>query len=359
MTNTFCIIMAGGIGSRFWPLSTSDNPKQFLDILGVGKTLLQLTYDRLKHVCLPENFYIVTSKEYENIVLSQLPELSSQQILKEPMRRNTAPCIAYGIHEIQKRNPSAQIIVAPSDHVILQESQFISVLHAGLEFVAENNVLLTLGIKPSRPDTGYGYIQINTETIVKNDFTINKVKTFTEKPNLELAQFFVSSNEFFWNSGIFLWSVPTIQKAFEQLLPDVYNLFAHDLSDSTNIDLLEKVYAECPSISIDYGVMEKADNVYVMQTDFGWSDLGTWGALYELSQKDSKNNAVIGGNIMVHDAHNNMITAADSKLVVIDGISDCIVVDSDEKLLICKKQDEQKIRQFVHDIKISKGDTFL
>jgi mannose-1-phosphate guanylyltransferase len=359
MNNTFCIIMAGGIGSRFWPISTAKTPKQFLDILGVGKTLLQLTFDRIQHICPPEHFFIVTNKEYKDIVLTQLPQISELQVLLEPTRRNTAPCIAYGVHEIKKINPQASIIVAPSDHFIVNEQEFLSVLTSSLSLVEQHDILLTLGIKPTRPDTGYGYIQLDKQSFVVHNHLVNKVKTFTEKPSLEIAKFFVDSNEFFWNSGIFIWSVSSILKAFEVHLPFVYSLFEHELSDSSNISLLERVYSECPSVSIDYGVMEKADNVHVMQTDFGWSDLGTWGALYEQTAFDDKSNAIIGDNVICYEASGNMISVPSHKLVVIDGIHDCIVVDSGDKLLICNKSDEQKIRHFVKDIKISKGDSFL
>jgi len=359
MKNTFCIIMAGGIGSRFWPLSTSDKPKQFLDILGVGKTLLQLTFERLNSVCPPENFFIVTNKQYKNIVLEQLPTISDNQVLCEPMRRNTAPCIAYGVHEIKKLNAKANIIVAPSDHLILNEQEFTSVLRAGLELVEQHNILLTLGIEPTRPDTGYGYIQLENQSFEINSHIVNKVKTFTEKPNEELAKFFVESKEFYWNSGIFLWSAQSISAAFQNYLPLVFNLFEFELSESSNSVLLDKVYAECPSISIDYGVMEKADNVHVMQTNFGWSDLGTWGALYENLPLDSRNNAIVGDSIVTYDSHNNMISIPKNKLAVIDGVDDCIIVDSGDKLLITKRSHEQNIRKFVNDITIKNGDAFM
>lgn len=343
--------MAGGIGSRFWPLSTEDTPKQFLDILGVGKSLLRLTFERLQKICPAENFFVVTNQAYEKLVLNQIPEFTKEQVLKEPMRRNTAPCIAYGAHEIKKKNPNASIIVAPSDHVILNESEFISIINSGIDFVSNKNVLLTLGIKPSRPDTGYGYIQLGKVESTNVNHTINKVKTFTEKPDLELAKVFKESGEFFWNSGIFLWSLSSIQNAFSKHLPEVTELFERQLGDSTDKNLLDKVYSECPNISIDYGIMEKSDNVFVMQSDFGWSDLGTWGALYDYTQKDKNENAVIG-NVNLYDSSNNMITLPNNKIAVVDGLHDYIIVDSGDKLLICKKENEQKIRQFVNDIKL-------
>ena len=353
--NNFCVIMAGGIGSRFWPLSTSATPKQFLDILGVGKTLLQLTYERMKKICPPENFYIVTNAQYERTVLQQLPELYPYQILKEPLRKNTAPCIAYGNHEIRKRSQDANIIVTPSDHLILNEEEFLDTVRAGFEFTEKNDVLLTMGIKPSRPDTGYGYIQLREEITEINSRKINKVKTFTEKPELEVAKMFLKSGDFFWNSGIFMWSLKSIDAAFQKHLPKVYELF----EAQSELFILDDIYSECPNISIDYGIMEKAENVCVLQSNFGWSDLGTWGALYENAEKDEKANAIIGKNVMTYSAKNCMISIPNKKLAVIDGLDNFIVVDSPDRLLICKREDEQKIRQFVNDIKFKKGDTYI
>ncbi len=356
MSTTYCIIMAGGIGSRFWPLSTEETPKQFLDILGVGKSLLRLTFERLNKICPSENFFVVTNESYAELVLEQIPEFSSEQVLKEPMRRNTAPCIAYGVHEIKKKNPNASIIVAPSDHVILNENEFVSVLETGIDFVSKNDVLLTLGIKPCRPDTGYGYIQIDKVFDFDSRYIINKVKTFTEKPDLELAKVFIDSGEFFWNSGIFFGALNSINDAFKKYLPQVSYLFETELGVSTDKNVLDKVYSACPNISIDYGIMEKSENVYVLQTDFGWSDLGTWGALYDYSTKDKNNNAIIGKSVYIYDSNNNMISVPKGKTVVIDSLNDYIVVDSEDRLLITKRENEQKIRQFVNDIKRYKGE---
>lgn len=347
--------MAGGVGSRFWPLSTSATPKQFLDILGVGKTLLQLTYERMKKIVPPENFYIVTNAQYEKIVLKQLPELYPYQILKEPLRKNTAPCIAYGNHEIRKRSNDANIIVTPSDHLILNEEEFLETVRAGWNFTEKNNALLTLGIKPTRPDTGYGYIQLREEICELEGHKINKVKTFTEKPELEVAKMFLKSGDFFWNSGIFLWSLQSIDDAFKKYLPKVYELF----ESQSELFVLDDIYSECPNISIDYGIMEKAENVFVLQSHFGWSDLGTWGALYDNAEKDDKENAVIGSNVMIYDSKNCVVSIPNKKLAVIDGLENFIVVDSADRLLICKREDEQKIRQFVNDIKFKKGDSYI
>ena len=351
--------MAGGIGSRFWPLSTTNTPKQFLDILGIGKSLLRLTFERMIKVCPVENFYIVTNHSYEKLVLQQLPELKPFQVLKEPMRRNTAPCIAYGNYEIKKRNPNANIIVTPSDHLIVNEESFINVVNAGLSFVNTNDFLLTIGIKPSRPDTGYGYIQVGKKFMDENNQIINKVKTFTEKPEIEMAKVFLKSGDFFWNSGIFMWSLSSIDKAFHTYLPQVYSLFEEELTDSKNRSLLDSVYAKCQNISIDYGIMEKSDNVYMIQSDFGWSDLGTWGALYDNTSKDSSNNAIIGKNTFVYNSSDCIISVPKNKIAVIEGLHDFIVVDSGESILICKKADEQRIRQFVNDIKMKKGDSYV
>lgn len=355
MSNNFCVIMAGGIGSRFWPLSTSATPKQFLDILGVGRSLLQLTYDRMVKIVPPENFYVVTNTQYEKTVLQQLPDLYPWQILKEPLRKNTAPCIAYGNHEIRKRSQNANIIVTPSDHLIMNEAEFLDTIRAGWEFTEKNDALLTLGITPTRPDTGYGYIQFREDFTEINSFKINKVKTFTEKPELEVAKVFLRSGDFVWNSGIFLWSLQAIDKAFQSYLPKVYELF----EGKSELFVLDDVYSRCPNISIDYGIMEKAENVYVLQANFGWSDLGTWGALYENAEKDEKQNAVIGENVMMYGATNCIVSVPNRKLAVIDGLENFIVVDSADRLLICKREDEQKIRQFVNDIKFKKGDSYL
>lgn len=362
MNNNYCVIMAGGVGSRFWPLSRNAKPKQFLDIQGIGRTLLQQTFDRFVQICPKENIYIVSNAEYEALIKEQLPDLGNDQILLEPGRRNTAPCIAYANFKIQTKSPDANIIVAPSDHTISKEMEFISVIKKGLKFVDENNYLLTLGITPSRPDTGYGYIQINNTKGVKGFSEIKKVKTFTEKPNAELAKVFVESGEFFWNSGIFLWSLKSIDKAFKQYLPEVYNLFAEGFgyyNTPNEAKFIKDTYAECKNISIDYGIMEKAENVYVYCADFGWSDLGTWGSLYDLSDKNEAGNSIIGKNVMTYNTSNCIVKVPEEKLVVLHGLDNYIVVESDDALLICKKDDEQLIRQFVNDVKLSKGNGYI
>ncbi len=354
--------MAGGVGSRFWPLSKISKPKQFLDILGTGRTLLQMTFDRFNKICPSENILIVTNSIYKEIINEQLPEILNKNILLEPVRRNTAPCIAYANYKIFQINPSAKIITAPSDHLILKEDNFLKVLENGLNFVKNSDTLLTLGIKPSRPETGYGYIQVDTKDINLGNKNIRCVKTFTEKPNKEIAQVFFESEEFFWNSGIFIWSLSTIQKAFQNYLPEINKLFAQgtDFYNTDNeAEFISKTYHECPNISIDYGIMEKADNVYVYCSDFEWADLGTWGALHEQLNTDINNNAIIGKNVFSYDLNNCIVNTPEDKLVVLQGLDDYIIVDSGNILLVCKREDEQNIKKFVHDIKLKNGAKYL
>lgn len=363
--NNYCVIMAGGAGTRFWPISRSSYPKQFIDILGLGKTLLQQTFDRFARVCPKENIYIVTSEQYKDLTLEQLPGIKETQVLLEPARRNTAPCIAYANFRIQKINPKANIIVAPSDHLILNEDKFIETINNGLEFTEQKPYLLTLGIEPSRPDTGYGYIQFSKESGDGNMHQIKKVKTFTEKPEIEMARFFVDSGEFYWNSGIFLWSLSSIQNAFEEYLPDIYSSF-NDRNQQFNTEeepqAINEIYPACQNISIDYGVMEKAakaSNVFVLGADFGWSDLGTWTSLFEHMAKNDKNNAISGDEVMLYNTEDTVVKVPNDKLVVIQGLKDYIVVDTEDALLICNKKEEQQIRLFVNDIKAQKGGKFV
>jgi mannose-1-phosphate guanylyltransferase len=353
--------MAGGAGTRFWPISRASLPKQFIDILGTGKTLLQQTFDRFAKLCPTENIFIVTSAEYQDITLNQLPQINESQVLLEPARRNTAPCIAYANFRIQNINPEAKIVVAPSDHLILNEPEFIETVKKAFEFVSTNPSLLTLGIEPSRPDTGYGYIQINKEEKEIVGSTIKKVKTFTEKPDVELAKFFVESGEFYWNSGIFIWALNTIQYAFETLLDDVFSAFnekANTFGTPEETKAIEEIYPACRNISIDYGIMEKASNVYVLGADFGWSDLGTWTSLYEHSEKNEQQNALSNTNVLTYNTSNTIVKAPHGKLVVVQGLKDYIVVDTNDALLICSKKEEQQIRLFVNDIKAKKGEKF-
>jgi mannose-1-phosphate guanylyltransferase len=301
--------MAGGIGSRFWPMSRNNFPKQFIDILGTGRTLIRQTYERFLSICPPENIYIVTNESYLPHVFKQIPELNKEQVLAEPQRRNTSPCVAYAASKIFTINPNANLVVAPSDHIIQNEEKFHLSIKRGLEFTAKNDVLLTIGIQPSRPDTGYGYIQFK-EDDSDDEFKIRKVKTFTEKPNLEMAKFFLKSGEFLWNAGIFLWNVKTILKAFEEFMPDMHAIFtegAENYNTQGETDFIRKAYALCKNISIDYGIMEKARNVYVLSAEFGWSDLGTWKSLYEHLPHDKQGNAIVGPHVMVDHTSNCII----------------------------------------------------
>ena len=348
--NNYCVIMAGGIGARFWPYSKNSRPKQFLDFFGTGRSLIQLTFDRFRQVVPVENILIVSNRLYKDLILEQLPELKPEQVLLEPMRRNTAPCIYYAVSRIKSKTDKANIIVAPSDHLILNEVNFLETIRQGLDFVEQNDALLTLGIKPSRPETGYGYIQI-----ADGDGSLRKVKTFTEKPNLELAKVFFESGEFFWNSGSFLWNLQAIDNAFHELLPDIAARFdgGKDVYGTDKEDnFINEIYPSCENISIDYGVLEKASNVNVLCSDFGWSDLGTWGSLFDISPKDNGNNVTMRGIVEYYDAKDNVVAVPKNKLAVIQGLEDYIVAENDDVLLICRKADEQKIRQFVNDVSV-------
>jgi len=356
MNNNYCVIMSGGIGSRFWPASRTSYPKQFLDFFGTGKSLLQQTYDRFLQLIPKENILIVTNARYKDLTMAQLPDIDEKQILLEPQRRNTAPCIAFAANRILACNPDANIIVAPSDHLILKEAEFLSTIKMGLDFVENNDVLLTIGIKPNRPETGYGYIQIGEN----KEGNISKVKTFTEKPNLELAKVFLDSGEFYWNSGIFMWNVKTILSAFDELLPEIASRFNSGqkyFNTSKESEFINKIFPACPNISIDYGILEKAGNVFVLTADFGWSDLGTWGSLHDLSQKDEENNATLKCEALLYESSDNLISVPD-KLVVLHKMNGYIVAESGNVLMICKKEDEQEIRQFVIDANLKKGEEY-
>ena len=355
--------MAGGIGSRFWPLSKTERPKQFLDILGMGKTLLQQTYDRFIQLMPAEQIFIVSNLEYKELIIEQLPDLPVDNILLEPLRRNTAPCIDYANFRIHQKNPDANIVVAPSDHLIVKEAEFLQYVQEGLNFVDQNNVLLTMGIVPSRPETGYGYIQSFQEKVKDYESTgLRKVKTFTEKPDLELAKVFMDSGDFYWNAGIFFWSLTSIMEAFDKHLPEIHSLFLEgegQYGTASEAQFIEKTYSSCRNVSIDYGVMEKAENVYVLISDFGWSDLGTWGSLYEQLDKDDRKNTVTGKNVFMHDSSGNIVNVQDDKLVVLHGLDDYIVVQNDNIILVCRLEEEQKIKQFVNEIRAELGDDML
>lgn len=354
--------MAGGVGSRFWPVSRTEFPKQFIDFFGVGKTLIQSTYDRFLKICPPENIFIVTNEIYIDIVKEQLPDLKENQILAEPIMRNTAPCISYGSMKIASLNPNATIVVAPSDHTITNQDAFVSAIEQSLKAASENNCLITLGIKPSRPDTGYGYIQY-VENTLKTDEQIHKVKIFTEKPNIELAKSFIQSGDFLWNAGIFIWSAKSINESFHKHLPDMHEIFLQGralYNTENEKQFISDAYQQCTNISIDFAIMEKADNVYVLPAEFGWSDLGTWASIYDIAEHDYVGNAVIPTEkVMMFDSSNCMVNVPKDKLVILQGLHDYIVVESNNTLLICPRTEEQSIKQIVADVKAKFGTKYI
>jgi mannose-1-phosphate guanylyltransferase len=355
----YVAIMAGGIGSRFWPKSRTAFPKQFIDILGIGKTLIQSTYERYAKFIPKENIYIVTSAEYAGIVKQQLPEVSEENILSEPSRKNTAPCVAYISFKLAEKDPEASLIVAPSDHLILDEEEFQRVAMHALDFSEHMKAFVTLGMKPTYPNTGYGYIQHEALSVADN---VYKVKTFTEKPNLELAQTFIASGDFLWNAGIFIWKVRSVLDALEKHQPEMFEVFSAEKANFNTAEekkAIERIYPLCTNISIDYAIMEKAHNVYVIPSSFGWSDLGTWNSAYDNLEKDYLGNAVAGKHVMVIDATKCMVSADDKKLVVLQGLEDFIVVDTKDVLLICKKEKEQEIKDYVAEVRRNIGDSFL
>lgn len=358
MNSNYCVIMAGGIGSRFWPVSRSNMPKQFIDIMGTGRTLIQQTYDRFSKIMPDDNIYIVTNEEYRDLVHVQLPDIPDDNILGEPMRRNTAPCIMYANIKIGLKDPMANIVVTPADHLIVNEDDFLNNIKEGLQFITFNNSLLTFGITPDRPATGYGYIQLAGD---KDGSRMVPVKTFTEKPHLELAKFFLSSGDFLWNSGIFLWKLKVIDAAMLEFLPEMYNLFMENI-DSFNSEeekvVVNRIYSDAKSVSIDFGVMEKATNVYVLKTNFGWSDLGTWNSLYSLQDKDDDKNVVVGDKVLLNHSFGNYInTSGTDKVVILKDLDDYIIVDTESALLICKRENEQQISELLNEAKLKFGET--
>jgi mannose-1-phosphate guanylyltransferase len=360
--NNYCVIMAGGIGSRFWPMSRTAHPKQFIDILGTGETLLQQTFRRFSDIVPKNNIYIVTNESYNKLVMDQIPGISENQILAEPARRNTAPCVAYAAYKIYEINPKANMVVSPSDHVIIKEDVFADIVTSALKATTKNPWLITLGITPSFPNTGYGYIQFKESDAYPEDKRLNKVKTFTEKPVLEMAQSFIDSGDFLWNSGIFVWSLESVLTAFTRFVPEIAKAFDKGkgiYNTSGEKAFIQSTYTTCKSISIDYALMEKAENVFVMKSDFGWSDLGTWGSLYEQREKNAEGNAIVGKNAMLYDCKNCIVTLPKDKLAVLQGLTDYIIVESDNILLVCRKSDEQEIRQFANDVMVNKGEHFV
>lgn len=344
------VVMAGGVGSRFWPMSTNEKPKQFIDVLGTGKSLLQMTIERFNGICEPQNIWIVTNVKYVDIVKEQLPDLPADHILCEPCRRNTAPCIAYVSWRIKAIDPKANIVVTPSDHVVTDTIEFRRVITECLKFTGETDAIVTLGIKPTRPETGYGYIQADLSTSSLRNKEIFRVDSFREKPDLNTAQQYIKKNNFFWNSGIFLWNVSTIVNAFRVYQPKISKIFESLLpvygtdKEQENID---KMFPLCENISIDYAIMEKAEEIFVCPSDFGWSDLGTWGSLLTQTKKDLYGNGCIGNDIQLYESKNCMIHTAQEKKVIIQGLDGYIVAENNDTLLICKLSEEQRIRQFI------------
>ena len=343
------VIMAGGIGSRFWPMSTNEMPKQFIDVLGTGKSLLQMTVERFAGICDIENTWIVTNKNYTDIVREQLPELPSNHILCEPCRRNTAPCIAYVSWRIKSVDPKANIVVSPSDHIVTNNVEFQRVIKSCLNFTAETDSIVTLGMKPTRPETGYGYIQADLSSSSLRNKEIFRVYSFREKPDFETAKQYISKNNYYWNAGIFIWNVSTIVNAFRIYQPNISKIFEAMLpiyGTEKEQQLIDERFPECESISVDYAIMEKAEEIFVCPADFGWSDLGTWGSLLVNTRKDLYGNSCIGNDIQVYETNNCIIHATQEKKVIVQGLDGYIVAENDNTLLICRLSEEQRIKQF-------------
>jgi mannose-1-phosphate guanylyltransferase len=359
-THRYCVIMCGGVGSRFWPLSRSNRPKQFLDLFGTGRSLLQLTYDRILPVVDPEHVILVTNSAYYGLIREQLPEVKESNILLEPARRNTAPCVCWAANHIASLDPEASIVTLPSDHLILKEDAFHHTLNEGLDFAEKNDALVTIGLKPVSPHTGYGYIQLGKE--VEGEAGIMKVKSFTEKPNLEMAKFFLDSGEFYWNSGMFIWTAKSILNAFRKYDPEtcaVFDAGAGSFGTPQEMEFINEAFPSAPSISIDYAIMEKAGNVYVKTADLGWSDLGSWNALYESSPKNQNGNVTQNCKVLAHDCEHTIFAVEGDRIVVAAGLKDYIVAEAGSALLICPRSDEQKIRQIVNDVKSRFGEKYI
>jgi len=348
-TNNHLVIMAGGVGSRFWPMSTAEKPKQFIDVLGVGKTLIQLTVERFGDLVTPENIWVVTNQKYAPIVEEQLPNIPKTNILCEPCRRNTAPCIAYVSWRIKSNDPKANIVVTPSDHIVTDIDEFQRVIKECMRFTSETDAIVTLGMKPNRPETGYGYIQADLSTSSLRNKEIYRVDSFREKPDLKTAEEYIKKNYYFWNAGIFIWNVNTIVNAFRIYQPSMAKIFESMMSvygTEKEQAFIDERFPECENISVDYAIMEKAEEIFVCPADFGWSDLGTWGSLHGQSKKDLYGNATIGQDINLIESHNCIVHTTQEKKVVIQGLDGYIVAEKDDILLICKLSEEQRIKQF-------------
>lgn len=356
--NNYVVIIAGGIGSRFWPQSRTAKPKQFLDVLNTGQTLLQSTFKRFEDIVPVENIYVVSTTEYYGLVLEQLQNLRSENLILEPERKNTAPCIGYACYKIGKLNPKANILISPADHIILGEKKFEAIVNNSFKFVQKNDSLVTIGIKPTKPATGYGYIQY----IEDSSNLFKKVKTFTEKPELDLAKTFVQSGDFLWNAGIFIWNVQTFFRSFETILPEMGELMRsiwENLNTPKEIIAVDNVYSRFHNISIDYGLMEKSENVHVIPADFEWSDLGSWSSIYENLEKDYLGNATTGNLIKIYDASNNLIVSPKEKLVILQGMNGKCIIDTADALMILDMDKEQEVKNFTTDLKRDKLDKYL
>ncbi|MEM6736275.1 MAG: mannose-1-phosphate guanylyltransferase [Bacteroidota bacterium] len=356
-TNVYVVIMAGGSGTRFWPYSRDTKPKQFLDVVGAGRSLLQMTFDRFLEVTTSDKIWIVSNDKYKNIIKEQLPEISENQVLLEPQKRNTAPCIAYASYKIFKKDQNATLVVSPSDHIIFKEKEFHHIVQIATQAVQKNEKLLTIGIRPNRPETGYGYIQYHSNPGNR----IKKVKTFTEKPESELAAKFLESGDFLWNSGIFIWSAGAIVNAFEKYDEELAKVFADGLPyyyTKEEKSFVQQAYSQCKSISIDYAIMEKSDDVYVVPGNFSWSDLGSWNALHEIKKRDENDN-VVEANAILYDSRDNYIKAKKDKVVVVQGASGFLIADFEDVLLICKKDDSSVFREFITDVRTEKGEKYI
>lgn len=353
--NYYAVIMAGGVGSRFWPVSTQKFPKQFHDMLGTGQSLIQRTFERINELVPTDNILIATNANYQKLVLEQLPQLNKKQLLLEPAMRNTAPCILYAALKIYNQNPDAVMLVAPSDHWIKDEGEFLRNIETSFEACAKEDILMTLGIQPDHPNTGYGYIQFE-----HNDSEIKKVKNFTEKPDLATAEQFIASGDYLWNAGIFVWSAKSIVEAFQQFLPEMVETLSSDsYNTDAEDDFIKDNYEKCENISIDFGIMESAKNVHVLPVDFGWNDLGTWGSLYGKLKKDINENAVVGANAVFRDASGNMIRTENGKRVIIQGLEDFIVVEKKDVIMICPRKNDQDIKKIMADARDSFGKKYV
>ena len=344
------VIMAGGVGSRFWPMSTVENPKQFVDVLGVGRTLIQLTMQRFSDICLPENVWVVTNEMYVDIVREQLPDIPAGNILSEPCRRNTAPCICYVSWRIKTQDPKANIIITPSDHIVTDTSEFQNIIKSALQFTAESDAIITLGMKPTRPETGYGYIKADFDSSSRRNSHIYAVEEFKEKPILDVAKEYVKQKNYFWNAGIFVWNVSTIINAFRLYAPTINRIF-ESLQDIYGTESeqshINELYPQCENISVDYAIMEKAEEIYVLPSDFGWSDLGTWGSLWSLTSHDNNGNSCIGENIVMVNSTNCIVHTPNEKKVIVEGLDGYIVAENNDTLLITRMSEEQKIKDYV------------